>query len=81
MPLLLCVYFWDGLVFFVVFFSLLGLWGSFFVCFVVGVMVGGFFFVFFIWPNSFQRRVIFMPGIYKLPATRAYMLQLLHIIH
>lgn len=44
MLLLLCVYFWDGLVFFVVFFSLLGLWEFFFVCFVVGVMVIYFFF-------------------------------------
>lgn len=55
MPLLLCVYFWDGLVFFVVFFSLIGLWGSFFVCFVVGVMVGGFFFCFFHLAKLFSK--------------------------
>lgn len=45
--------------------------GEFFICFVVGLFC---FVLFFIWPNSVQKRVFFMPGNNKLPATSAYML-------
>lgn len=72
MPLLLCVYFWDGF----------GLVCFFFVRFVrifFGFVVG--FVIFLIWPSSVQRNIFFMPGICKLPATSEYMLQLLHILH
>lgn len=67
--------FLGGLVFLVFFFLFffVRFRGGRGVCFVVGC--------FFIWPNSVQRRLFFMPGIYKLPATSAYMLQLLYILH
>lgn len=74
----LCVFIFGMVWFSFFFFSLLGLEGGIFVCFVVGVVIVDFF---SIGPNSVQRRVFFMPGISKLPATSACMLQLLHIIH
>lgn len=50
------------------FFFFLSLLRAFFVCFMVGVVVGCWFFSF---GQTVQRRVFFMPGISKLPATHA----------